>query len=215
MAQDQTLTEGAQDALAAALRSGALREGQFVSMSHLVDILGVPIAAVRDAVRIASWQGLMETLPKRGVRIMEVTPAAIEQALDFRMALDQEGARRRIRSGRLDGLAELRDRHLRLRDAAAETQSGDLPLPPIDVDLSLHDYLASGLDNPHLSADYASNRLRIAVIQNARPFLRDRVRSAMEEHLAILDALEARDESEAVSAIARHCQQTLRWWGVV
>jgi DNA-binding GntR family transcriptional regulator len=52
------------------------------------------------------------------------------------------------------------------------------------------------------------------VIQHARPFLADRIASAMNEHLAVIDALEAHNEAEAVQALKYHCEQTLRWWGV-
>lgn len=47
------LNTRAQTALTEALRSGALRAGQFLSMPQLVEILRAPIAAVRDATRHA------------------------------------------------------------------------------------------------------------------------------------------------------------------
>ena len=48
------------------------------------------------------------------------------------------------------------------------------------------------------------NRDRIAVIQNTRAFLPDRIVPAMREHLAIIEALERRDAEAAVAAIALH-----------
>lgn len=59
------------------------------------------------------------------------------------------------------------------------------------------------------------NRNRIAVIQNTRPFLPDRIVPAMEEHLAIIDALDRRDAEAAVAGLAEHCRTTLRWWGIL
>lgn len=210
----QLLAEKAQKALWAALRSGRLREGQFLSMSQLVDLLDCPIAAIRDAVKHGSTQGLLTTLPKRGVRVMEVRPDTIRESLDFRMALDQEGARRRISKGAASGLNALRGRHEEMRSAAESGIARDLPLKAIEVDLSLHDYLAEGIGNSLLKTAYEANRLRIAIIQNARPFLQNRITSAMEEHLAIIDALECRDAETATRAIRYHYEQTLRWWGV-
>lgn len=210
----QLLAEKAQKALWAALQSGKLREGQFLSMSQLVDLLDCPIAAIRDAVKLGSAQRLLTTLPKRGVQVMEVRPEIIRECLDFRMALDQEGARRRIFEGATDGLGALRRRHKDMQGAAMTTTAKDLPAKAITVDLSLHDYLADGLGNSLLAATYDANRMRIAIIQNARPFLHDRIMSAMEEHLVIIDALERRDADAAADAIRHHCDQTLRWWGV-
>ena len=91
----------------------------------------------------------------------------------------------------------------------------DLPKRAIATDLSLHDALSTGLDNPLLADVYRVNRDRIAIIQNTRPFLPDRIVSAMEEHLAIIDALARRDAEAAVAAIRLHYQTTLRWWGIL
>lgn len=212
--ESQLLAEKAQTALWAALRTGQLREGQFLSMSQLVDLLDCPIAAIRDAVKQGSAQGLLTTLPKRGVQVMEVRPETIRECLDFRMVMDQEGARRRIAEGPGSGLAALRSRHEDMLAAAGSGGAKDLPSKAIVVDLSLHDYLAEGLGNSLLAAAYAANRMRISIIQNARPFLQDRIVSAMEEHLAIIDALEHRDVEAATRALRFHYGKTLRWWGV-
>jgi DNA-binding GntR family transcriptional regulator len=208
------LADKAQQALRHALRTGQLRDGQFLSMSQLVEILDCPIAAIRDAVKSASSHGLLETFPKRGVRVMDARPETILECLDFRMVLDQEGARRRISGNAVSGLRDLRARHAEMRDAARSNSGTNLPPKAIEVDLSLHDYLAEGLGNEWLMAGYDANRMRIAIIQNARPFLQDRILSAMEEHLSIIDALENRDVDLAVHAIRYHCEQTQRWWGV-
>lgn len=212
--ESSRLDDKAQKALWEALRSGRLREGQFLSMPQLVELLECPIAAIRDAVKQGSAQGLLTTLPKRGVQVMEARPDTIRECLDLRLVLDQEGARRRIAEGAISGLSELRARHEEMLGAASAATAKGLPPKAILVDLSLHDYLAGGLGNSLLSAAYDANRMRIAIIQNARPFLEDRIVSAMEEHLAIIDALGRLDAEAASAAIRFHCAQTLRWWGV-
>ena len=204
----------AQRALWSALRTGELRDGQFLSMSQLVGILDCPIAAIREAVKQASALGLVSTLPKRGVQVMEARPETIRDCLDFRMVLDQEGARRRIAGSAFSELKALRAQHDEMQYSARNGTGNDLPPKAIKVDLALHDYLAEGLGNPQLSAAYDANRMRIAIIQNARPFIQDRIVSAMAEHLSIIDALESRDVESAEHAIRYHCEQTQRWWGV-
>jgi DNA-binding GntR family transcriptional regulator len=210
----QLLADRALYALQEVLQQGILREGQFLSMPQLVEILGFPMAVVREAVKQASAQGVLVTVPKRGVQVMEARPETIRECLDFRMVLDQEGARRRIAADELDGLEALIARHREVLDQARDSAAGGLPPIAIAVDLSLHDFLAEGLGNSRLESDYADNRLRMAVIQNSRPFLQVRIASAMEEHLAIMDALRRRDAEGAVSAIRIHCEQTLHWWGI-
>ena len=210
----QLMATQAQEALWAALLAGKLRDGQFLSMSQLAEILDFPIAPIREAVKVASAQGLLSALPKRGIRIMEAHPETIRECLDFRMVMDQEGARRRIASNALSGLDALRKRHVEMRNTARTDAAKSLPPQAIEIDLSLHDFLSDGLDNAQLAEGYAVNRMRIGIIQNSRPFLQDRIVSAMEEHIAIIDALENRDIETATVAIRHHCDQTLRWWGV-
>ncbi|SMO43203.1 GntR family transcriptional regulator [Paracoccus laeviglucosivorans] len=213
MIEEGTLNRRALAALAHALRQGELRAGQFLSMPQLVDLLKLPLAPVRDAARHAAASGWLEIIPKRGVQVMEATPDIIRDSLDLRMVLDQEGARRRIAGG-LEGLAALRQTHQAMLDEALGVGVPGLSLRAMGVDGSLHQYLADGLGNALLRETYAANRIRIDIIQRVRPFVQERVRSAMEEHLAIIAALEARDADAAVAALSLHCARTRHWWGL-
>jgi len=212
---ESLMADQAYAGLIALLRTGGLAPGQFVSMPELVELLGLPLAATREAVKRADARGLVRVLPKRGVLVMSAGAKETRDCLDLRAMLDQEGARRLIERGVALPLDELRASHLAMIAAAERDMGPDLPQRAVITDLSLHDALATGLDNPLAADVYAVNRDRIAVIQNTRPFLADRIISAMEEHLAIIDALARRDAERAVAAIAHHYRMTLRWWGIM
>ena len=215
MPEGKLLNTQAQLSLTEALRRGDLRSGQFLSMPQLVGILGYPLAAVREAVRHAGASGWLDIIPKRGVQVLEARAEAIRDTLDARMVLDQEGARRRIQTGALDGLQALREHHQTLlAEAMGPASDPELSARAIAIDLSLHDYLAEGLENPLLRAAYEANRVRMAIFQRVRPFVQERIKSAMQEHLAVIDALERRDAGAAVDAVAYHCDRTQHWWGV-
>jgi DNA-binding GntR family transcriptional regulator len=209
------LADQAYDRLIARLRDGTLGSGQFVSMPGLVELLDLPLAATREAVKRADVHGLVRVLPKRGVMVMDASPKATRDCMDLRAMLDAEGARRLIATGAALPLDALRASHAALIEAAERAMTPDLPRRAILTDLSLHDALATGLGNPVAAAAYAANRDRIAVIQNTRPFLPDRIVPAMHEHLAIIEALRRRDAEETVAAIDAHYRTTLRWWGIL
>jgi DNA-binding GntR family transcriptional regulator len=209
------LADQAYEKLITALRTGHLASGQFVSMPALVELLDLPLAATREAVKRAEARGLVSILPKRGVVVMDAGPATTRDCMDLRALFDAEGARRLIARGVDLPLADLRARHREVLEAARRALTPDLPKRALATDLSLHDALASGLGNPLAVEAYRMNRDRIAVIQNTRPFLPDRIVSAMEEHLGIIAALERRDEAAAVAAIRAHYHTTLRWWGIL
>ena len=209
------MADEAYDRLIAALHDGRLASGRFVSMPGLVELLALPLAATREAVKRADVNGLVRVLPKRGVLVMEASPKVTRDCIDLRAILDAEGARRLVRDGRGLPLAELRERHEAMIEDALARMTPDLTRRAIRTDLTLHDALSRGLDNPIAVEIYAVNRDRIAVVQNTRPFLPDRIVPAMQEHLAIIEALERRDAEAAVDAIRAHYRSTLRWWGIL
>lgn len=212
---DALMADQAHDRLIARLRDGTLASGQFVSMPGLVELLDLPLAATREAVKRADVNGLVRVLPKRGVLVMDASPGVTRDCMDLRAMLDAEGARRVIATGADLPLAELRASHEALIEDADRAMTPELPRRAILTDLTLHDALSIGLGNPLAAAAYRVNRDRIAVIQNTRPFLPDRIIPAMREHLAIIDALERRDAEAAVAAIGDHYRTTLRWWGIL
>ncbi len=198
------------------LTGEGLRAGQFVSMQDLVGMLGYPLAPTREAVKRAESMALVSVVPKRGVLVMEATPEAVRECFDLRAIFDQEGARRLVHGGAdADSLAGLRARHERILEQARAGVTTALQREAKEVDWALHQTLAAALGNPAAAAIYALNRDKIAIIQQSRPFLPDRIVPAMEEHLRILDAVEAGDEEVAAGAVRDHYRHTLRWWGIL
>lgn len=201
--------------LIARLWDGVLTAGQFVSMPELVDLLDMPLAATREAVKRAEARQLVSVLPKRGVRVMTAGPQATRDCLDLRAILEEEGARRLIETAAPLPLDALYASHRAVLEEARRSPHPDLRLRAVATGLSLHDALASGLDNPVAVEVYRVNRDRIAVIRNAGPFLPDRIVPAMEEHLIIIDALARRDTTAVIDAVRRHARHTLRWLGIL
>lgn len=214
-AEGLLLADKAFMALRELLTGGELRAGQFVSMPDLVKTIGLPIAPVREAVKRAESAALVRILPKRGVAIMEATPDLVRDCFHLRTILDQEGARELART-RADGhLAELRERHQRVLDEARAGVTPSLQREAMAVDWMMHTTLADALGNDSVREIYSRNRDRIAVMQHSRPLLPDRIVPAMEEHLAILDAIASGDEQRAAGEVRNHFRQTLRWWGII
>ena len=213
--EDVLMADQAHDRLVAVLREGQLAAGQLVSMPGLVEIIGLPLAATREAVKRADVNGLVRVVPKRGVLVMDASAKVTRDCMDLRAMLDAEGARRLIAAETALPLDELRASHEALIESAERAMTAELQRRAILTDLSLHDALSTGLANPLAAEAYRVNRDRIAVIQNTRPFLPDRIVPAMPEHLLIIDALARRDAEATVAAIAAHYRTTLRWWGIL
>ncbi|MFO1143805.1 MAG: GntR family transcriptional regulator [Amaricoccus sp.] len=209
------LADVAYERLVAKLRHGEVRAGEFVSIPTLVRMLAMPLAPVREAVKRAEARSLVSVLPKRGVSIMTATAAEIRDCLDLRSILEEEAARRLIASPLPPPLGGMWNERLRIVEGSLEGADSVLTKRVVDVELSLHDFLATGIENPLATEVYLVNRDRISVIQHSRPLPPARIASVMEEQLAILDALERRDAEGAVHAIHAHNRATMRWWGAL
>ena len=84
------MADQAYDRLIGVLRDGSLGAGQFVSMPGLVELIELPLAATREAVKRADVDGLVRVVPKRGVLVMEAIAA-----VDARLHGPARHARRR------------------------------------------------------------------------------------------------------------------------
>ncbi|RIX45083.1 MAG: GntR family transcriptional regulator [Rhodocyclales bacterium GT-UBC] len=209
------LTDKAFLALRELLTGGGLRAGQFVSMSDLVKLIGIPLAPVREAVKRAESAGFVSILPKRGVAVMEASPEQIRECFHLRTIFDQEGAREMVRKRLGNQLDDLRRTHQAILNAARAGITPSLQREAMTVDWAMHAALADALANPGAAEIYARIRDRILIMQYSRPLLPDRIVPAMEEHLAIMDAIDAGHEEEAARLVRAHCIQTLRWWGII
>lgn len=217
-AESGLLAERAFLALRALLTAGELRAGQFVSMPDLARMIGFPIAPVREAVKRAQALALLSVRPKRGVVVMEATSERVRECFHLRTIFDQQGAREWVERARPQArieLAALRAAHERVRALAHSGVTPALQREAMEVDWALHAALAAALDNDSAAGLYGHNRDRIAIIQHSRPLLPDRIVPAMDEHLAIIDALATGDAGLAVERVREHYRQTLRWWGII
>ena len=212
-ARPRLKSDQAFERLRALLLDGTLRAGEFVSQQDLVERLRMPMAPVREAVKRAAADGLVEVLPQRGVRVMEATARRILDGFGLRLLVDREGARKHARRGLSPGLAELKRRHEAILAECRRGLTEDAIAKSYAVDWALHAALAGAIDNALVADLYERNRERLTILQRTRPMLPDRVVPSLAEHLAILKAIEARDPERADAAVAEHARQTLRWWG--
>ena len=183
-----------------------LRPGQFVSQQELTLLLGMPLGAVREMIPRLEAARLITTVPKRGLQIASVDLKLIRNAFDVRSMIEREAVANFVRRVRDDEVAALVASHQALlARAMAGRDDPALDEDALAVDWALHNRMVDLMDNEILSDMYRVNNLHIKLIRIdsalARPM---RVVPAMQEHLAFLDAVQARDESRAAALMAAH-----------
>lgn len=187
------------------LLAARIRPGQFVSQRELAALTGLPLGAIREVIPRLEAEGLLLTVPQRGLQIANVDVKLVRNAFQLRLALEKEAAAQFAVSA-TD--AQLHALELEHRDIVRRAQRGVTPAllnAAQAVDWGLHDTMIDALGNEIISAIYRVNSLRIRLIRLDRVTLTpESLQPAMDEHLALLAALRTRDPQRAVAAIDAH-----------
>src|SRR5580658_2372347 len=67
-----------------------LRAGQFISQRELVELTGLSLAAIREVIPRLEADGLIVTVPKRGLRIAAMDLKLVRNAFEVRRILECE-----------------------------------------------------------------------------------------------------------------------------
>lgn len=198
------MSDDAHAALAREIRE-AILSGEFVASQRLVEAdLTARFGASRSAVRLAlvnlANEGLVERLPNRGARVRSISVDEAVEIVEVRIGLESLCARKAAENLSDEDAQELQQ----LRDEiSASVAEGDLVAYSgliQDLDRRLREY--SG----HVTAAQLLERLHA---QSARhqfrlAFAPGRVRTSLTQHLAIIDAILARDADRAERATRAH-----------
>ncbi len=193
-----------------AILGGQLRAGQFVSQRELVQLLDVPLGAVREMIPRLEAARLLLTVPKRGLQIAHIDLKLIRNAFQVRAMIEREAVQHYVRSVSDAELEEEERKHRAVLERALSGQpDARLDQDALAVDWHLHDRMVDAMGNEILSEIYRVNSLHVRMIrldaQQVRP---QRVVPAMEEHLRFIALLKARDEAGAVKAMQEHVEQS-------
>ncbi|WP_332687396.1 GntR family transcriptional regulator [Devosia sp.] len=187
------------------LMSRDIRPGQFISQRELVAMTGMPLGAIRELVPRLEADGLIKTVPKRGMQVAHVDLDLIRNAFQFRLMMEREAVAEFARTAPMDLIADQHRQHLEI---AAEARNGVSPAllqRAQAMDWRLHDLMIDRLGNEIISNAYRVNSIKIRLIGFERVrMLPELVDSVMAEHIPFLEAALRRDVNGAMSAMEAH-----------
>ena len=183
-----------------------VRPGQFVSQRELMQLLDMPLGAVRELIPRLEAEGLLRTVPQRGLQIAHVDLKLIRNAFALRGLLEREAALRFVQVVSHTELQAIERAHLEI---VARARSGpiddELLTDATSVDWGLHDLMIDTLGNELISQTYRINSLRVRLINLERSTLSAEVLlPAMQEHLNLIEAFKLRDPQRVAQTLAHH-----------
>ena len=183
--------------LRTAIFSGALAVGSSVREVEISAQLGVSRGPFREAAQRLVQEGLLTSIPGRGLRVTELDAAGISDVYEARLAVEGQAARIVAANRTDEALAMLRESF----DAYVEASRGDDAWAIGDADLAFHQALVDLTGSRRLSRIMATLVIetRIASLSVADGF--SVRRSVSPTYEALLSALAAGDANAAITAL--------------
>jgi DNA-binding GntR family transcriptional regulator len=186
------------------VRGGILRGeipiGTTISDVELAAVLDMSKTPVREALRLLEQEGLLERGPRRQLLVRGFTPEHRDEILEVREALEQIALRRACRVMPAEEIDYLRLSLLRQRRAA--DAGDDTAFVELDEEFHLMIARGAGLLIVYRLLGQLRGFVRIMRLGAVRD--RGHLTRVVEEHEAIVEALERRDEDAALAALSHH-----------
>lgn len=200
-AADLQLRERTYHELKRRLLGGEWSSEPMLSQRRLARLLGTSNTPVRSAVERLEAEGLVRIEPRRGVVLRELDAREVGELYEFRAAIESyvvEQLAGRLSPGQI---RPLRDNLETQRQAVASGDSRGL----VESDATFHAMLCAELGNREIVAaiDRLRDRIRRVILQVITVYPR-RMAESVEEHAALLEAIEVGDAALAAQRLREH-----------
>ncbi|MBD8892174.1 GntR family transcriptional regulator [Roseibium litorale] len=209
---DISLRQVAYGRIEALLNAGTLLPGQIISQRELVEMTGTTLGAVREAIPRFEAEGLLVTLPQRGLMVPSLDVSFIRDAYQMRLILETAAVPDVVRHVERKQIADWLDWHLCARQQIENGEAADsLPQDLQYRDWDIHSEIIHATGNQLMANVYRVNAIKIRMtVQTRIRVTQQNAQRVIGEHIAFLEPLLAGDVPNAQEALGRHIASSLR-----
>ena len=201
----QTVSDKAYESILNAIAQGILPKGEFLSQRDLASLAGASVVSVREALKKLESEGLIEAVPRWGVRIPIETRESLAERYRVREALEVMAAY--LLSQKFD--AETAERLREMAQACDEIQEKDSEHVEefYERHHQLHQAIAESTGIGLLKRELGRMHLRCLLFQSAQETWTRRLEEEGERwHADLIEAILSGDPARAQEAMHRHVQ---------
>lgn len=181
---------------------GELKPGARLMEIDLANKLGVSRTPIREAIRKLEHEGLVVMVPRRGAHVADITQQELGDVLEIRLSLEVLAIEKAC-----NRMTEEDMRNLKQAEAefAALVERREVDIDELgEADEKFHEVIYEGTGNRRLVQ--ILNNLREQMYRFRVEYMKqEEVRKTLvQEHDAILRALEAKDKDQAVALTRNH-----------
>ncbi|MBE0531417.1 MAG: GntR family transcriptional regulator [Rhodospirillales bacterium] len=183
---------------------GELPPGERVNEGALSEQFGISRTPLREALKVLASEGLVELRPNRGTRVSAITPEEVGELFEAVSGIERmagELAALRMTERDIERLKALHERMERHYEAGERHEY-------FRLNQQIHNTIVSLAGNSILEATHASLMVRVRRARYMAIQSPERWHESVQEHRAIMQALEARDSAAAGDLILNHVLRT-------
>ena len=207
----QRLSDLAYERVLEALFERRVQAGSFVSQGELSEIVDVPVAPLRDALRVLEAEGILTIHPRSGIQFVRPGLELTRSTYQFRSILERAAVRVFAEQGDEDLIEEIGRRHDALIAAIAANGLTAHDLAEMeDLERMLHNAVIGILRNPLIDSSYRRMHNYLRLLRLDRKLTAPVALRTLKEHVEIIDACRRRDASRAEAALDAHFQAAMQ-----
>jgi DNA-binding GntR family transcriptional regulator len=184
--------------------TGAIRPGTWLTERELVDLYGISRTPIREILWKLSNLRIIEATSDRGYRVKSFSITDIIDIYNARKAVEGECARLACLSKDCDYEQRVQSLIKALKEADAEKDS----VHCVEIGVKIHDFILEKADNEYLRNFSDSIKSVVAVMRNSTKTHASIEKKSKNDHMLILEALQARDEIRCAQAMREHLHST-------
>ena len=185
--------------------------GAFVSQADLVDLTGVSVGPLRDALRILEAEGVLTIHPRAGIEFVKPGLELTRATYQFRGIIEAAAVAVYAETAEDTEIEELHRRHIQTIQLIEETGLTEQSLAELEtLEQLLHNSIIASLRNPLIETSYRRIHNYLRLIRLERKLTSPLALRSLREHLEIIQACQARDPDKATAALQEHFNAALR-----
>lgn len=181
--------------------TGEILPGAWLRQDELAQRFEISSTPVREALRRLEAEGLVEHTPYQGVRVIAYTLKDIQDYFNLRSLLEGHAVQLLIAKENDEDLEKLQDMLQRAREAY---ERGDI-IPLTELNWAFHEEIVQLCDS-RLLQDVVEKVWR-AFQYDTLLMIPDRAECTLDEHQAVVDAIQRGDEATAVKEMRSHIEE--------
>lgn len=198
--QHRNLYREVADRVRELIEHGELAPGERISEKHLCEKFGVSRTPLREALKVLASEGLIELLPNRGARVMQLTLKKVKDTYDLMGALEGlsgELACYNASDGEIEAICALHEKMLE-HHRNQELQSY------FHINQQIHERLLNASQNEILLEMYNNLSQRVKRVRYSKKMTDSYWARAVDDHDKMIEALKKRNGPQLGQILRDH-----------